>query len=51
VDDWKYLPPQHPEAKAWLRARRRHRLELASAIFACATVGGLFVAFCRILTS
>jgi hypothetical protein len=51
VEDWKYLPSQHPEAKAWVRAKRRNQLELVSAIFAFATVGVLFVAFCRILTS
>jgi hypothetical protein len=51
VEDWKYLPAEHPDAQAWLRARRRHRIELASAIFAFATVAGLFMAFCRILTS
>jgi hypothetical protein len=44
-------PPDSYDTVAWNRARRRNRLELASAIAAGLFITALFVVFARILTT
>jgi hypothetical protein len=49
--DFEHLPPDHPEAIAWGRAKRRRNIEIVVAIVVCGAFSAMFAMFCRILTS
>jgi hypothetical protein len=51
VVDFENLPPNHPEAIAWTRAKRRRNIEIAIAVVVCGAFCAMFAIFCRILTS
>ncbi len=50
VVDYEFLPPEHPDAVRWMRAKRRRNIEIVTAIVACAGITWMFAFFCKVLT-
>jgi hypothetical protein len=50
VVDYEFLPPEHPDAVRWMRAKRRRNIEIVTALVACAGITWMFAFFCKVLT-
>ena len=48
--DYEFLPPEHPDAVRWMRAKRRRNIEIVTALVACAGITWMFAFFCKVLT-